>query len=165
MSDTKDDLPTFLEKLHGEFRGPAVTLDVTYANGPRSFDLPKEFDFLKRVKECLTSAEGPDPEYPDTPYFFALYRDPANGRRLSVIIQGVRVLSPTTYDASMLPKDRVSQIKVTLLQRKACAACGDDECHLHLCNGCWKRDGMRFYYCSKECQTKDWKAGHKNFCK
>jgi hypothetical protein len=65
----------------------------------------------------------------------------------------------------MLPKDRVSQIKVTLLQRKACATCGEDEIHLHLCKGCWARDGMRFYYCSKECQTKDWKAGHKNFCK
>ena len=165
MTTSEDDLHTFLGKMDGEFRGPAVSLDVTYANGPRSFDLPKEFDFLKRVKGCITSAEGPDPEYPETPYFFAMYTDPMNGRRLSVIIQGVRVLSPTTYDASMLPKDRVSQIKVTLRQRKACTACGDDDGHLHLCNGCWRRDRTRFYYCSKECQTKDWAARHKNFCK
>jgi hypothetical protein len=47
--------------------------------------------------------------------------------------------------------------------RQMCATCGkqgDKECVLKQCARC-----KAFFYCSKECQVKHWKAGHKVDCK
>ena len=41
-----------------------------------------------------------------------------------------------------------------------CAACGAKPEKRLMCAGCNK-----VCYCSKECQKKDWKAGHKALCK
>ncbi|KAG2500132.1 hypothetical protein HYH03_001717 [Edaphochlamys debaryana] len=42
----------------------------------------------------------------------------------------------------------------------ACDACGGKFEKLNRCGGCRQRR-----YCGKECQTKDWRAGHKEACK
>ncbi|KAJ7614979.1 hypothetical protein FB45DRAFT_249847 [Roridomyces roridus] len=49
---------------------------------------------------------------------------------------------------------------------KAQKACDNQECGIIQESSCFKRcSGCRvFYYCSVECQKKDWRHDHKNFC-
>lgn len=48
---------------------------------------------------------------------------------------------------------------------RVCSVCevSDQECTLHRCSLCPSATAP--WYCSKECQTTDWKAGHKRVCK
>jgi hypothetical protein len=43
---------------------------------------------------------------------------------------------------------------------RACSTCGKLDVNMKKCSRCTLR-----FYCSKECQIKDWNIGHKNICK
>merc|ERR1712096_520690 len=62
-------------------------------------------------------------------------------------------------------RSHCKKVATSKLPVVACAYCGvsGTEQKLSYCLGCKDQDPP--YYCSRECQKQDWKAGHKRVCK
>ena len=55
---------------------------------------------------------------------------------------------------------RIYLVSKMALAARECANCGVIDVALFACSSC-----KQTYYCSKICQTNDWKKGHKESCK
>lgn len=57
---------------------------------------------------------------------------------------------------------RATEVPLLAIAGAACWCCDTEpveQTPLKKCNGC-----LRAYYCSRECQVRDWKGGHKGQC-
>lgn len=64
------------------------------------------------------------------------------------------------YECESLDKFHDSLHRKSLIDRHTCVACHATSDSVQACSNCHKA-----YYCSKECQIKHWREGHKDICK
>ena len=69
-------------------------------------------------------------------------------------------LADIDWDARVLAQAVATQVDPDLLANRECNCCHKTTSNYQRCSAC-----KRAYYCSKECQVKAWKAGHKAECK
>ena len=92
--------------------------------------------------------------------------NPLSLTSLAIILERVSLLFDELGNVVAARTSRAEALRITRRSQVHCAASGcnrqrrEDGAPLDQCSRC-----LCTYYCSVECQTADWKAGHKKECK
>ena len=133
-----------------------------------AIDLPAMFKFLQKGETKIVEViHGEDPAF-SWVHFSLVVVD--NVYRHYFLLRGFfpetlmhEGMFFTCYNPRILRKNVPTPMSIEHCVLKACVVCGANE-HLKPCGPCKDVNNDRFYYCSKACQTQDWRAFHKAFC-